>query len=576
VSAPGQAQPAKVDATNRTITLYFENEQDLAHVTPVYSTLPQNCQVTPEGELDLSAGPQTVTLEGGDSWTVQGICTADLLVTLENEHLSVRLNRQYPQVFDYTLADGRCMKGSGEYGEQTVSVNGKAYPAQVELEQPQKDQAVYHVTLEEVELGGQTRTLTFDCVFALEDGVLVKTIEHVTGDAEGTPLTITLEGATLQVDSTQQQAQLAVNGGNENTIFSLDSCTDLTKNDLSYAFVSGDGVSGTLYQQDQYGHPFQARVSSTAQGKTAAIYETGYVVRLSDGTIPEKETEKGKTQPIGYTVRVYLCGDENENGTVDWQDSALWVRGQIPQVPDDLKDHFLGGNWKQVHGAFPGNADTNAANFTGSTVVFSTPEQLIEIQRQLSNMTDGLSKQGFALVGWQGRGHDYGWPNINEVPLNPVYESVEKYRQAQQDIQQYGGHLGFHLNMTDMATNSESYLRGDEPSVFGNRSSSTGQLQYSNFGWSAYKICHFADYLYAMNRQDAFVERFEAPFILYQDVLLDYPMNGSGVNEERYAKPRDPALEKPGHLRRHRILPGRKAHRRPIHAEKLPAAQAGG
>lgn len=539
MSAPGQAQPAKVDATNRTITLYFENEQDPAHVTPVYSTLPQNCQVTPEGELDLSAGPQTVTLEGGDSWTVQGICTADLLVTLENEHLSVRLNRQYPQVFDYTLADGRCMKGSGEYGEQTVSVNGKAYPAQVELEQPQKDQAVYHVTLEEVELGGQTRTLTFDCVFALEDGVLVKTIEHVTGDAEGTPLTITLEGATLQVDSTQQQAQLAVNGGNENTIFSLDSCTDLTKNDLSYAFVSGDGVSGTLYQQDQYGHPFQARVSSTAQGKTAAIYETGYVVRLSDGTIPEKETEKGKTQPIGYTVRVYLCGDENENGTVDWQDSALWVRGQIPQVPDDLKDHFLGGNWKQVHGAFPGNADTNAANFTGSTVVFSTPEQLIEIQRQLSNMTDGLSKQGFALVGWQGRGHDYGRPNINEVPLNPVYESVEKYRQAQQDIQQYGGHLGFHLNMTDMATNSESYLRGDEPSVFGNRSSSTGQLQYSNFGWSAYKICHFADYLYAMNRRDAFVERFEAPFILYQDVLLDYPMNGSGVNEERYAKYRE-------------------------------------
>lgn len=535
VSAPGQAQPAKVDAANRTITLYFENEQDLAHVTPVYSTLPQNCRITPQGELDLSAGPQTVTLEGGGEWTVQAICTADLLVTIQNEQLSVRLNRQYPQVFDYTLADGRCMKGACEYGEQSVSVNGKAYPAQVELEQ-QKDKAVYHVTLENVELGGQTRTLTFDCVFALEDGVLVKTIENVTGDAEDTPLTLTLEGATLQVDSTQQQAQLAVNGGTENTIFSLDSCTDLTKTDLSYAFVSGNGVSGTLYQQDQYGRPFRAQVSSTSDGKTAAIYETGYVVRLSDGTIPEKETEKGKTQPIGYTVRVYLCGDENGNGTVDWQDSALWVRGQIPQVPDDLKDHFLGGNWKQVHGAFPGNADTNAANFTASTVVFSTPEQLIEIQRQLSNMTDGLSKQGFAFVGWQGRGHDYGWPNINEVPLNPVYDSVEKYRQAQQEIQQYGGHLGFHLNMTDMATNSESYLRGDEPSVFGNRASSTGQLQYSNFGWSAYKICHFADYLYAMNRQDAFVERFEAPFILYQDVLLDYPMNGSGINEERYAK----------------------------------------
>lgn len=539
VSAPGQAQPAKVDAARRTITLYFENEQDLAHVTPVYSTLPQSCRVTPEGELDLSAGPQTVTLEGGGSWTVRAVCTADLLTTIENEQLSVRLNRQYPQVFDYTLADGRRMMGAGEYGEQAVRVNGKAYPARVELEQPQKDRAVYHVALEEVELGGQPRTLTFDCVFALEDGVLVKTIEHVAGDAEGVPLTLTLEGATLQVDSTQQQAQLAVNGGTENTIFSLDSCTDLSKTDLSYAFVSGDGVSGTLYQQDQYGHPFQAQVRSTPEGKTAAVYETGYVVRLSDGTIPEKETEKGKTQPIGYTVRVYLCGDENENGTVDWQDSALWVRGQIPQVPDDLKDHFLGGNWKQVHGAFPGNADTNADNFTGATVVFSTPEQLIEIQRQLSNMTDGLSKQGFAFVGWQGRGHDYGWPNINEVPLNPVYESVEKYRQAQKEIQQYGGHLGFHLNMTDMATNSESYLRGDEPSVFGNRSSSTGQLQYSNFGWSAYKICHFADYLYAMNRQDAFVERFEAPFILYQDVLLDYPMNGSGVNEERYAKYRE-------------------------------------
>lgn len=544
---------SEIDEANHKIVCYMPSGFDLTSIEPVFTALPEETVILPEGPQNFSEGPivYTLSLPDGTSceWEVSIKTVEDSLASITDGKTIVWLNKNYPQVYSYEV-NGKKMDGAKKFGPQKIKINDVSYSISTVDFSCESNKATYTLTIPDVDLDGSgpldPREVQLTYEFTVEDGALVKRLTKVEGDDENTKFVIQLEGPVLSATAqTVGDVQLAFNGDvganyiGQKVVYDVVSDGQISMSNRTYAFISNRELSGTLHINYQYTNPFEAKISD----KTATISEQGWSYRLADGTIPVREID-GKEEPVDYECRVYLCEDENESGTVDWQDSAMWVREQIPQVPEDLRDFFNGGNWLQVHGAFTGNTDHMASDtYIGSSTLLSSPEQLVEIQRQIRNMTDNIGSVAYCLVGWNGTGHDYGWPNINEVPLNPLYGSEEQYRASQELMEKYGGSLGFHLNMTDMTTVSESYRRGTEDSelsrLYGNYNSSTGGFQYNAFGWSATTINHYTDYKFAMNRQNAFVERFNAPFILYQDVMLAYPKGAYGVTEEHYAMRRE-------------------------------------
>lgn len=552
-SVTGQTQPAYIDSHNKEIIFFLDDKTDVTRINPNF-TLLEGATITPLGQQDFS-NPQAYTVtynhrlmgEVKSEWKVS--CRRP--ITIANQEMSIELDNNYPQVLSYTLKDGSKIMGGNEKGLNQIKINGIAYEdTAVELEKINSTTARYTVTVNGVDLDGNgpavSRMVRLVYEISIEETTVTKKLISLEGDEENCEFTIEFTAPIISVDSSMESPGIAasntVHSGQQEKIGLLNQIGNFTINNAEYGFVWNNSVSAAIYTPSSFTRGYTAKVSSVGNDKVGEIYENKYYHRLKDGTRPVKEITLDQEEPMMYESKVYLGKDNNNNDQIDWKDAALWVRKQMPQMPEELRSFFNGGNWHQTHGAFPGNGWAgHAPSFKTFTTIYSTPEQLVEVQRQVSNMTDGKGRQTFEYVGWNGMGHDFGWPNINEVYFNPAVGTPTRMKESKVSMEQYGGDLSFHVNMTDMTDNSASYLRGNEESEYGNREASTGSLQYGKgtFGWNAWKMSHYVDLSFALNRQKDFANKYWAPFVLYQDVMLDYPKAGITQVEEQYAKMRE-------------------------------------
>lgn len=552
-SVKGETQPAYIDKDKKEITFFLDNQEDISRVEPSFTVL-EGASITPLGAMDFSK-PQTYTVtynheiagEVSSDWKVS--CRQQLAIG--NEEISVALDNNYPQVLSYTLKDGSQIIGGSEKNINQIKINGVAYEdTTVHMEKIDSTTAQYTVIINGVDPDGaqsaESRTVRLVYEMSLDGTTITKKLVSLEGDQENVEFTIEFTAPIISVESSMKKAGIAASSTDhfnpQEKIGLLDQVGNFTISNAEFGFVWNDEVSAAIYTPSSFTRGYTAKVSSKGTDKVGEIYENKYYHRLKDGKRPVKENSLNQEEPMMYESKVYLGKDTNNSGEIDWQDTALWVRKQLPQMPSDLRAFFNGGNWHQTHGAFPGSGWAgHASNFKTFTTVYSTPKQLVEVQRQVSNMTDGQGRQTFEYVGWNGMGHDFGWPNINEVYFNPAVGTPESMKQSKLLMEQYGGDLSFHVNMTDMTDNSESYLRGNLESEYGNREASTGAIQYGKdvFGWNAWKMSHYIDLPFALNRQEDFVQKYWAPFVLYQDVMLDYPKSGNTQVEEHYAKMRE-------------------------------------
>lgn len=543
----GAAISEKTDAellvifSGDTVEAYWGGEK-VVTVTGAALTSIGYCGISNGGNTSMSDGSFVVSRM---TVTRDGASAAPESFTVASGDMSVRLHGEYPAAYDYTLtASGEKMNGETSAVLPTLFINDTEYPVTVSAAQLSGAAVRYTLTVPDVVFGGLRNDVVIQYDYSVEGTTLVKRLVSVIGDVGGNPFRVRLKGAVLSLKGSSTKEYLSAVGNPERPDadgFCRSDMIWLTspyeKTDLSYVFLSNRRIAATVYLKDQWHTPFTAGIYRMDSSRYGIVYEQDYIRRLADGTLVTVEAPDGTVSPYPYESYVYLCGDVNESGEADWQDAALWLRKQLPQVPEELRTFFNGGQWVQAAGAYPGNDATGAETTQGFCYVSATPGGILEIQKQLNNLTDGVGRTAYCYVGWQGQGHDYGWPNINEVPYNPALGTEADFVAVQKAIKAYGGTLGFHLNMTDISTVSHSYRRGSNVSPFGNNSVNTGVKSgtYYAGGWSYYQINHFSDYRYALARQDAFVERFEAPFILYQDVMLDYPMGDYGTAEEHYA-----------------------------------------
>jgi hypothetical protein len=497
--------------------------------------------------------------------------------SIESNALIMDLDPNYPQVITYNFKDDNgFIEGSTamtNVSEYRIAINDVDYAASVDFSVESANSAEYIVTVNDVDLDGAgplaMRTITLKYVFTVDGTTLTKQITQITGDDASAPFRVQLKYPILSANEAnmvspgvaasniggKQSPTLGYSYADTNdfygsfqeiydayAVYNMDLFRDnFLMEEVAYAFVWNEDAVGTVYTPSSFDRPYTMKLRKEGTVKIADIYDGVYYHRLADGQRPQQETELNVLSAVWYESRIHISQDNNNNNSVDWQDGALWIKGQIPQMPVELRAFFNGGNFHQVHGAFPGPAG-HASTFKGFTVVNSSLEQLEEIQRQTYHMTDGIGKQSYEYVGWNGRGHDYGWPSINEIYYNPALGTDVKMAAVKTAMEQYGGDLSFHVNTTDITTNSNAYLRGSTPHIYGNAEIATTGLQYgtSVFGWDAYQVSHYTDVKegYAIERQDAFVDRFWSPLIIFQDVMIDYPKGDYGKAEERYAKKR--------------------------------------
>ncbi|MBR7133065.1 MAG: hypothetical protein IKD04_05980 [Clostridia bacterium] len=467
----------------------------------------------------------------------------DKIYVLNNGKVWVQLDTTYPQVMSYYLAesDGTLNGGCSEHGS-IIKINGAPYTAEIEFKPISDTKAEYYISVKGVTLGDKLTEISFISAIYLEENRVCKTIYSVEGDFEDCGLELTFTTPILV--TADEKESIAVSKFNIEKGFeyigTAENSDAFCQDECSFAFMWNTSVAAGLYTPSATHRPYIAEVT---EEKTAKFFEGTYYHRFIDGHRAAKETPDGVITETDYKIMVGLVSDVNNNNIVDWQDAALWLRTVIPQLPEDLKNMFKYGNWRQLHLAFPkagGDFHTNPV----FTVVYSTMVQLLQMQKQIFALTDGTVNCSYETVGWQGRGHDYGWPDLSEQPFNPAIGDVEYFKSFRERLAEYGADLSFHINQTDISDiTSCLYRRGSAPSPFGNFLVKAEQVSYPHrtFGWTGFSISHYADFRkgYSRNRQDAFVEKYFAPFAMYTDVMVDRPSLGFRGVEEKYAKARN-------------------------------------
>lgn len=464
--------------------------------------------------------------------------------TLSDGSFSVVVDKKLPQALIYRYTDGRYILGAGNITRKPrlYSINGEYYIPEVVFNKTGESSAEYSVTVKGVKLNGDVSgNITFSYRYEVSDGELRKTMLSLTGDNENSPLIIRDVNPYIQADKYMIDPAVAASNGKGNEIIGkLSELENCNVYDSSFAFLSNNGLAAGIYTSSSFGNPYTISVSGDTS-KCAAVSSTGYIHRFSDGTRAERESSDGTVAAVMYDSVIGFSKDRNTSGAVDWQDAALWLRTKIPQMSDELREYMSVGNWGQYSLAFPTGiaaSDFNEDTYNAATFVYSTYAQALEVLRQHYNMTDGIGKHSFEMVGWQGRGHDYGWPDLSEQPFNPALGNSETPAYYKEKYAEYGGGLSFHINQSDVAENSNVYLN---TSQFGNNSLVIGKEYNSVFGWDGYKISHFKDVKsgYVFNRINAFAEKYYVPFIIYSDVYTDREGFGYGLEEDRYAKARE-------------------------------------
>lgn len=468
-----------------------------------------------------------------------------MYTVIENETISVRLDNNYPQVISYCLkSTGGVLRGGKAGNDRSIIINGTVCTAVSSLEKLGEARARYAVNIPEL-------SVKFDCTFTLKGNCVYKTIENIFGDREGEGFEITFPTPVLTTSVPSDGMAVAsfqIDGSFEK-IGKVSELDRFSREGCAFAFMWNEKIAAGVYTPSAFHCPYTAEVT---YGKVGNIYPGSHYHRYKDGGLARYETPDGSIHDNRYTLIVGLVGDVNENGVIDWQDAALWQREVIPAPSKELRDFFDYGDWRQAHLAFPKAGGDYYSNPV-FTIVYATLKQLEEALRRINAITDGVGRKSVETVGWQGRGHDYGWPDLSEQPFNPAVGDVEYFKSFRESFKKHGGDLSFHINQTDISDYTSClYRRGGEKHPLGNANvrALNNVYPYDTFGWSGFALCHYEDFRqgYTFARQDAFVEKYFAPFIMYSDVMVDRPAFGFGAEEEKYAKARNIQ-----HLRAHGI-----------------------
>lgn len=343
---------------------------------------------------------------------------------LENDALGVELDPDFPRVVRYRLRPAGGTLDARPTPAGVVEVNGKAEPCKVSFRKVSSAVAEYRLSFPK---SGIAATLKA----ALGDGFLELKLESVAESGAVKLRTLAFPDNALLTTAPGALISTFRPEGHNNVREQLERpAAALHPGDGSYFFVSQGGLAAGVYGNHfTDSRRLDWKLSGEGAARTCSVQNPVWAWREIDSETVEAPW-----------VKVFVTGDRNGDGRVNWQDAALVCRRSTPApygrefVPRMVADQI-------------------AMNFaSGAQQPFL---RILDNIKRAYLVTDGLGQQvtvkGFSSEGHDSANTDYaGHPNVRAGgvrDLNFLLENAGRYETR----------VGIHINATEAYPEAHRY-----------------------------------------------------------------------------------------------------------------------
>lgn len=353
----------------------------------------------------------------------------------------------FPQVYQYKLTLGETEKViAGQSTElSTVEINGTAIIPTMGTVEIGTDSAVYPMTLKNEEAGID---MEMTVKISVADNDLTWEVTNITkkeGCAKIKTIAVpNLNLVTITEDQADAEFMGAIISGNTNSSgdqkITFDSGFRANESSgYAYGFLSADGVSAGVWSNSEAAADKRLLrnngVDSISLTSAPWYYEYGDAASELSSPADYDDTPVSELP----SAKVCLAGDENEDGTVDWQDGAIAYR--------DIMNNPLG--WENVKELVNYRISMNFSS-QATNPYLKTADNI----KKVYLATDGLP-QAVMMKGYGSEGHDSA--NSEYGKIAERLGGVEELKKLNSIAHQYNTEMGIHVNAQEAYPEAQSF-----------------------------------------------------------------------------------------------------------------------
>lgn len=338
-------------------------------------------------------------------------------VTLTTNEMTVRLDKNFPAVVDYTLnkVSDTVVKGQ-EVPVHQIELNNRLYTPSVTLSASDTTSATYHVAEE-------TTGISFDVIFRAEGNVLSMNVENI-DDTQTMLYTLNFPRHSLvSMASTDPNAKLTAHNyrDKQKEIVLANAGASNAYSETTLAVLSNDkaaaAISGESYKNR---HEVAYQTMTVDDHTSTGLWMNEYTYRGLDGEVMYLPS-----------VKVAVTADCNGDKKVDVQDGAIVLRDKC--MTRKVGADVVTDTW------------TTIAMNVGSEAQYPFL-RLLDNVKKVSLAKDGFG-QNLIIKGYQSEGHDAAHPDF--ANYNQRAGGLEDFNTLLRESEKYNAKIGIHVNHTD-------------------------------------------------------------------------------------------------------------------------------
>ncbi|WP_461031206.1 endo-alpha-N-acetylgalactosaminidase family protein [Trueperella pyogenes] len=366
--------------------------------------------------------------------------------------LIVRTHPKFPQVIDYRLGGKQL---AGKYGDamRQVKIDGHDEPVSVSqaVVSEDKTSVTYPVTFTD------WQGTSFDIIMSVKDQVLDYRISNV----------VDPDKRINRIEIPQLDI-VSVNSANDKDSALVGARIDTDRRrsgDMLISVAQSSSLKNSVWMAGAYGHGLAAGFETNAIDDQTAKQNTSgndrYVLAVRDeggtkvgsvspyewvyrgGAVKEYAPEGGIGTELDPFIKVKITDDANNDGVVDWQDSAIATR--------DVLRPFVGMNdtKNRVITRIPFNIVSQATHPFLRT---------LDDTKRVSLATDNLGQQ-VLLKGYQAEGHDSAQGDYGNN-YNERAGGLKDLKTLVDEGKNWNATFGIHVNATESYSEAKCFSDG--------------------------------------------------------------------------------------------------------------------
>lgn len=365
---------------------------------------------------------------------------------IQTNKIKAAVSSTFPQVMQYKLTDGGSEKTvQGQEKElSTIKINGVAITPVMGEVKISENNAVYPMTLKRDSID-----LEMTVEISVEQNDLIWRVTEIK-KKDGCPKIRTIEVPELNlVTITDEQSGAQFMGANVSTDTEVSGDQEITFEDgfaanssagYVYGFLSADGVSAGVWSNSEMsGDKRLVRNNGVnSMSLTSALWYHEYGDLALNADYDSDDYNKTPVSELPC-AKVCLAGDENQDGTVDWQDGAIAYR--------DIMNNPMGSeNTKElVNYRISMNFSSQATN-----PYLKTADNI----KKVYLATDGLP-QAVMMKGYGSEGHDSANSEYGHVADR--LGGLEELKKLNSIAHKYNTQMGIHVNAQEAYPEAQSF-----------------------------------------------------------------------------------------------------------------------